>query len=307
MDLVTTAILAAVTARVAPELTEGSKKAIEEAYDGLKGLIREKCVGESELVEAVDKLEQRPESAGRRETLKEEVERANAEKDPEILAAAQALLEKIQAQPGGEQHIRRAIGSSGRADWARYASRTATLGLYAYYFLMAVVMLYGLFQFLPPLAGIVGQAGSPDPVTFFLWTFSISGEAILLISVTMAGALGGLIRGIWRLNEDVGKQEYKLPRWLPSYYSKPVKGAILGLIFYLVLRGGFFAPGASVDETNPYAFIGLAGLVGLFSDHAMEKLKQISGSVFAQTEREKEIEKKQSQTTKQCQSEKNSG
>jgi hypothetical protein len=111
MDPITTAILAAITAGVAPGLTEVSKKAIVGAYDGLKALIRRKFGDESELAEAVDKLEQRPESAGRKETLKEEVEAANAEKAPEILAAAQALLEKIQAQPGGEQHIQTAIGS----------------------------------------------------------------------------------------------------------------------------------------------------------------------------------------------------
>lgn len=111
MDPVTTAIVAAITAGIAPGVTEVSKKAIVDAYDGLKALIRRKFGKDSELAEAVDKLEQHPESAGRKETLKEEVETAGAEKDPEILAAAQALLEKIQAQPGGEQHIQTAIGS----------------------------------------------------------------------------------------------------------------------------------------------------------------------------------------------------
>ncbi|HZD55247.1 MAG TPA: hypothetical protein VE136_00880 [Anaerolineales bacterium] len=110
MDPITTAIVAGITAGIGPGVTEASKKAIVDAYDGLKGLIRRKFGDRSELAEAVDKLEQRPDSAGRKETLKEEVERANAEKDPEVLAAAQALLEKIQAQPGGEQHIQAATG-----------------------------------------------------------------------------------------------------------------------------------------------------------------------------------------------------
>lgn len=212
MDPITTAIISA----IAPGAAEVGRTAIVDAYDGLKALIRRKSGDKSELVEAVDKLERRPESAGRKETLKEEVERVNAEKGPEILAAAQALLEKIQAQPGGEQHIRRAIGSSGHPDWARHASPRATVTLYAYYFLMAVVMLPVLLQFLPPLANVGGQASSPDPVTFPSWKIAISDEAILLISITIAGALGGLIRGIWRLNADVGKQDFELPRWLPS-------------------------------------------------------------------------------------------
>ena len=111
MDPVTTAILAAITAGIAPGLTEVSKKAILDAYDGLKALIRRKFGDKSELAKVVDGLEQSPESKGRKESLQEEVEKANGEKDPEILAAAQALLEEIKAQPGGEQHIQTAIGS----------------------------------------------------------------------------------------------------------------------------------------------------------------------------------------------------
>jgi hypothetical protein len=36
---------------------------------------------------------------------------SKADQDPELRQAAQALLEQIKKQPGGEQHIQQAIGS----------------------------------------------------------------------------------------------------------------------------------------------------------------------------------------------------
>lgn len=107
MDPITTAILAALAAGAA----DIGKKVIPDAYEGLKALIRRKFGSESELAQAVDKLEKNPNSAGRKETLREEVQTVKADQDPEILAAAQALLEQIKSQPGGEQHIQMAIGS----------------------------------------------------------------------------------------------------------------------------------------------------------------------------------------------------
>ena len=50
-------------------------------------------------------MEARPESAGRRETLKEEVAAAQADQEPELRQAAAALLEQLKAQPGGAQHV----------------------------------------------------------------------------------------------------------------------------------------------------------------------------------------------------------
>lgn len=78
---------------------------------------------------------------------------------------------------------------------------------------------------------------------------------------------------------------------MPSYYTKPIIGLVLGVIFYIVIRGGFFSSEASVKQTSPFSFVGLAALVGLFADHAMEKLRQVAGSVFSKTKQEEDEEK----------------
>jgi uncharacterized iron-regulated protein len=111
MDPITTAIVAALAAGVASGATEVGKKVIVDAYDTLKTALKNKFGADSDLVDAVDKLEKKPDSGGRKEVLQEEVAAAKADQDPEILKAAQDLIDQVKAQPGGEQHIQTAIGS----------------------------------------------------------------------------------------------------------------------------------------------------------------------------------------------------
>ena len=111
MDPITTAIVAALAAGVASGAGEVGQKVIVDAYSALKAALKSKFGVDSDLVEAVDQLEKKPDSAGRQETLKEEVTAAKADQAPEILKAAQDLLDLIKAQPGGEQHVQTAIGS----------------------------------------------------------------------------------------------------------------------------------------------------------------------------------------------------
>lgn len=124
MDPITAAIVAAIATGATAGITEIGKKAITGAYDALKTALEKKFGPQSDLVEAVDKLEQKPDSTGRKQTLQEEIAAAKADHDPEILAAAQALLDQIKAQPGGERHIQQVIGSSYVAQADRGATAT---------------------------------------------------------------------------------------------------------------------------------------------------------------------------------------
>ncbi len=96
MDPITTAIIAA--------LANLSKDAIKDGYGALKAALKKKFGAESDLVDAVDKLEKKPDSEGRKATLQEEVEIAKVNDHSDIIQLAQDLLDKIKEQPGG-QHI----------------------------------------------------------------------------------------------------------------------------------------------------------------------------------------------------------
>jgi hypothetical protein len=109
--ITTTAIVAALAAGVAKSASSVGEKVLVDGYTALKALLQRKFGGESKVLKAVDDLEAKPDSEGRRLTLKEEVGEAKADEDPEIRQVAQALLDQLQAQPAGRQHIQHAMGS----------------------------------------------------------------------------------------------------------------------------------------------------------------------------------------------------
>jgi hypothetical protein len=111
MDPITTAIVAALSAGAMSGLTEISKTAITDAYARLKTLLTKKFGGESEVVHAVNEVEAKPDSAGRKATLQEEVATAKADQDQEVLHAAQALLQLLQVSPEGGLHVQTATGN----------------------------------------------------------------------------------------------------------------------------------------------------------------------------------------------------
>ncbi len=97
MDPITTAIVAALAAL--------SKNVISDSYNVLKITLKKKFGSESDLVDAVEKLEKKPDSEGRKAVVQEEIEIAKANEDPEIIQLAQDLLNKIKEQQGGQQII----------------------------------------------------------------------------------------------------------------------------------------------------------------------------------------------------------
>jgi len=106
MEPITTALVAAAIAGVA----KMGEQAILDAYNGLKNLIRRKFGSDSEVAKAVEAVEAKPESEGRKGTLAEELKAIRAEDDQELVEAARKLLEQIQAQPGGARILQQATG-----------------------------------------------------------------------------------------------------------------------------------------------------------------------------------------------------
>lgn len=105
MDPITGAILAAVTAGVTSGVTEIGKKAIVDAYGALKAKLQEKFGSDSDLVEAVDKLEKKPESAGWKEEVQTQIQAAQATEDDELQQLAQALLEALKDTAEGQKAV----------------------------------------------------------------------------------------------------------------------------------------------------------------------------------------------------------
>ncbi len=89
-----------------------SEVAVKDAYESLKAIIHRKLGQESKLADALKNLEAKPESAGRKEVLKEEIEGAGANEDEDIVNAARILLEKLKALPETRQTIHQTVKGS---------------------------------------------------------------------------------------------------------------------------------------------------------------------------------------------------
>ena len=153
----------------------------------------------------------------------------------------------------------------------------------AYLILASILLLYSLVQFWPPPTPATGSAPALSPVTFLFWTLSVSDEVRLIFIVALAGALGSLVHALRSLYWYVGNREL-VWSWLAKYILLPFVGSTLGLVFYFVIRGGFFSPEATIEQTSPFGFAGLGALVGMFSEQAVLKLKDVAETLLAKPE-----------------------
>jgi len=147
-----------------------------------------------------------------------------------------------------------------------------------YLILLSILLVVAIIQFWPASAA---SRGSIDPVntSFLYWTFSLSNEGRLLLIVVLAGALGGQVRSLRSLAWYVGNKQLKRS-WLSQYILTPFIGAILAIVSYFIVRGGFCPANSTVQQTNIFGFAGLASLVGIASEPISLKLKQVANTLF---------------------------
>jgi hypothetical protein len=166
---------------------------------------------------------------------------------------------------------------------------------------LALLLFYILIVLLPiPFADgpapATGENASPQTtgqeplkrdVILFGVTWKMSDEERLLILVMTAGALGSLVHALRSAYWYVGNRNL-VRSWVPKYLLLPFCGAILAVLFYFIVRGGFFSSRTASMHTSQYGFCAMACLVGLFSEQAVLKLKQVAETVFMTTEQGKD-------------------
>ena len=165
-----------------------------------------------------------------------------------------------------------------------------------YLVLISVAVLYGLLKLWPhptpsgeprtdsqAVATASARAPLPDPETIYFiggrFQASVYAETRLLLIVILSGALGSLMHSLRSLYWYTGNREM-VWSWVAFYMLLPFTGSILAVIFYFVVRGGFFSPQASFENTSPFGFAALSALVGLFSQQGILKLKDVAETIF---------------------------
>jgi hypothetical protein len=110
-DIVANAIVAGLSAEAVAGATDTAKSAIDDAYEGLKTLIKRRFGHDSDVADAIDILEAKPDSSARKVLVAEELEAVNSATKLELVSAAQSLLDLIRTLPQDEKHIQVAHGT----------------------------------------------------------------------------------------------------------------------------------------------------------------------------------------------------
>lgn len=156
--------------------------------------------------------------------------------------------------------------------------------LTVYFVAFGILSMWAILAFFPcAITADNAASACPKTVGFMLWDFKVSDEMRMIVLVMMAGSLGSLVHGFRSLFWYVGNHAFSRS-WILMYILLPFIGSSLSVIFYFVLRGGLFSATATVDAASPFGFIGLAGLVGMFSNRAALKLQEVADSFFSTKE-----------------------
>ena len=112
------------------------------------------------------------------------------------------------------------------------------------------------------------------------WPDRLDDETRLLLLVVCAGSLGSLVHGLRSIYWYLGNREL-VWSWVPKYLIQPFGAAALAVVFYLVIRGGFFSAESNPQHTSPFGFMALSAMVGMFSEQAVLKLKEIAETLLS--------------------------
>ena len=112
--------------------------------------------------------------------------------------------------------------------------------------------------------------------------FPIGAETSLIFIMMFSGIIGACVFSLFAISHHVGADKDFSRLWRAWYLLRPLVGAGLALIFYLVLRGGVLNLGANLSSLNIVSLTAVTGLVGMFAEQAMHKLQDVADSLFGQ-------------------------
>jgi hypothetical protein len=181
-----------------------------------------------------------------------------------------------------------------------YLNSRGILMLGIYLGLSSLLLLYLMTAFWPQLREEQGApaagADCADKVTLFAFCFPVPQDTRLHVIVLLGGAIGSMVHALKSFIAYTGNRRF-IASWLWWYVLRAPLGAMLALIFYLAIRGGLLALGAQskVAGLGVFAVAAIATLVGLFTEQATNKLKEVFDALFT-TSRPDEMADKLTET-----------
>jgi hypothetical protein len=150
-----------------------------------------------------------------------------------------------------------------------------------YLIILNLVLIYLILRIWP---GKIPMSNGPDLVTIIpgLPPLSLWPEARYLALVFLMGALGAYIHLATSFTEFLGNRNF-YTSWKWWYGLRPFIGSALALMVYFAARGGLISANSSATDLSPYGIAALAGLAGMFSKQATDKLREVFENLFKTT------------------------
>jgi hypothetical protein len=117
-------------------------------------------------------------------------------------------------------------------------------------------------------------------VVFWPSEYQANDEKHLLAIVAIFGALGSMVHALRSFNWHVVLRGKWGPNWLLRYVLLPPTGAAIALVFYAIVRAGFYSPAQGGTESLPWIIAAVAALVGMFREAAASKLKDLAQAIL---------------------------
>jgi len=164
--------------------------------------------------------------------------------------------------------------------------------LIIYLLILFVVMMFLIYK-IWPVKSVGPDAGQAAyvPVTMAQRNFDIGLESRLLLLVILAGALGGCVHVATSFVTYSGNRAMRAS-WFWWYMFRPIIGMAVALLLYFVVRGGLLLVGSQSEDLSPYGITGIAGLAGMFSKQAADKLREVFDNLFKTSQGEGDDERK---------------
>jgi hypothetical protein len=151
-------------------------------------------------------------------------------------------------------------------------------------FLIVYLLVFagGLISALVDLWPLVHTKSTASGNVEFFWglfSISVTPDTGLIVMAAVVGALGAFLHASASLGDYLGNKRF-VASWTPWYVVRLPLGAALAVLFYFVVRAGFLSSDASSDKVNTFGVAALAGLAGLFSKQATDKLREVFETLF---------------------------
>jgi hypothetical protein len=144
---------------------------------------------------------------------------------------------------------------------------------------IGIVAIYGLITIWPAVQAATTKDAKQVAINLFWHHVTLSNEVALLLVVTFASALGSSLHAAISFADFVGNERLERS-WVWWYVLRTFVGVALAVLFYFALRGGLFSGNTPTDVINPFGIGAIAGLVGLFSKQATDKLREVFDTMF---------------------------